>query len=1031
MAPSDPDKLVQYGIAAARALKEVADGQDIPYLETAAGIGLLIMETVDRVRANKSQCIQLIEQIHQTFCVLVNICGGFGVSPSLAMLHSISRFTETLQKIHAYVRAQADLGMFKRIIKMSENASQFAECTTELQAALNSFGLQTRLIASETMAQIHVDAAERHQQLQALVAQMNDGASSHFSDSTSYLRRSSSTLSLIPGSPKIFYGREAELASTIAALTAGTPARVAILGPGGIGKTALALAVVHNPEIVSIFGANRFFIPLNTTYTAADMIGRIAQNFGLDPEGRPQKAVLRHLCGVHAPILLVLDNIEGCWEPPAARPQVENFLSQLTDVPELHLIVTMRGIERPNKTKWTKPFLHPLMPLSVDAARRTFLDITDEVTDDKIMDEVLALTDHLPLAISLIANLASCEGCETVLEKWYSETTSLLSDGPDKLSNLDKSIMVSVSSARMTANPNALRLLGILSLLPDGVTRTDLEEMNLPLPDLARCQSTLMRCALSYLDSDHRFKVLAPIRELVRQRYPLSAVLQRPLREHFYHLANLFKGPQYLSRPLVHRLSSDLGNLRAVVLYSLRSDDREQLIQTFRCIIKLAGFTYLTTLGSLDGMDALNDVLKTLGEPQLQGEYLFIMAFFDHKVKLETYSKLAFECFEEAGDLAGQAKAYRALGFYYVGKRDTAKSVETLSTALALARKAGDLGEEAAIHNLFAQQCNFLGDTAAALRHARDAQMAARVYGSLWNEVTAMRIRASICERIGDYARSARLCSDAKAILSALALDFGNRVSVFRHIVNTEAEISLQQTNYALARSINASLTTPEDSQTGFSHQEISEGYALVNIAFIDIATGKHFAAGKTLDSARSLFSAHSNKFGLVACDITLGDLRCKEGDYAEARRLYLQSLVALPIAELQTMCVEKLSDVALVQHEVEWAQRYATLLLVLACKSGYQAKMHHALRRLGDVFLVHGDETNALLLFEVALAGFTLMDVHRAKGECLFRIGDIQASRGEASAARISWEAARPEFEKSMQQEDVAECNKRLGIAS
>lgn len=290
------------------------------------------------------------------------------------------------------------------------------------------------------------------------------------------------------------------------------------------------------------------------------------------------------------------------------------------------------------------------------------MDITDEVFDPKLTDKVLALTDHLPLAISLIANLVSFEGCESVLEKWNYETTSLLSDGPDKLSNLDKSIMISISSARMTANPNALKVLSLLSLLPDGVTRTDLEQMNFPLPDLARSQSTLIRCALSYLDSDHRFKVLAPIRELVRQRFPPDVSLQRPLREHFYRLADLFKGPEYLSRPLVDKLSSDLGNLRTIVLSSLNSIDHEQLIQTFDCIVKLAGFTYLTTLGSVEGLDSFSEVIEALGEPQLQGKYLYIMGYFDHRNKLEPYSRQAIECFERAGDLAGQGAPFVHFG---------------------------------------------------------------------------------------------------------------------------------------------------------------------------------------------------------------------------------------------------------------------------------------------------------------------------------------------------------------------------------
>jgi hypothetical protein len=99
MAPSKQnqealDKLVEYGVAAGRALREVADVLDVPYLQAAAGISLLVMESAAQVRANKSQCMELVEQIHKILCVLVNFCGDLKSSPSLAMLHSISQFTE-------------------------------------------------------------------------------------------------------------------------------------------------------------------------------------------------------------------------------------------------------------------------------------------------------------------------------------------------------------------------------------------------------------------------------------------------------------------------------------------------------------------------------------------------------------------------------------------------------------------------------------------------------------------------------------------------------------------------------------------------------------------------------------------------------------------------------------------------------------------------------------------------------------------------------------------------------------------------
>ncbi|KAJ6587360.1 hypothetical protein B0H10DRAFT_2234032 [Mycena sp. CBHHK59/15] len=91
-------------------------------------------------------------------------------------------------------------------------------------------------------------------------------------------------------------------------------------------------------------------------------------------------------------------------------------------------LVTMRGAEHPGKASWTRPFLPPLKPLTYSAARQTFLDIADDTHNDAEIDELLRLTDHLPLAVNLIANIVSFEGSATVLLRWKNESTTLISE---------------------------------------------------------------------------------------------------------------------------------------------------------------------------------------------------------------------------------------------------------------------------------------------------------------------------------------------------------------------------------------------------------------------------------------------------------------------------------------------------------------------------------------------------------------------------------------------------------------------------
>lgn len=62
--------------------------------------------------------------------------------------------------------------------------------------------------------------------------------------------------------PQVFFGRDDELKTIINLIfSSASAARIAILGPGGIGKTVLAHAVLTNKRVVSGFGDSRYFVP--------------------------------------------------------------------------------------------------------------------------------------------------------------------------------------------------------------------------------------------------------------------------------------------------------------------------------------------------------------------------------------------------------------------------------------------------------------------------------------------------------------------------------------------------------------------------------------------------------------------------------------------------------------------------------------------------------------------------------------------------------------------------------------------------
>ena len=64
--------------------------------------------------------------------------------------------------------------------------------------------------------------------------------------------------------------------------------------------------------------------------------------------------------------VICLDNFETVWDADTLR--VEALLAKFTSLPNLTVMITSRGSNRPLQTTWTKPLLAPIGPLSEEAA---------------------------------------------------------------------------------------------------------------------------------------------------------------------------------------------------------------------------------------------------------------------------------------------------------------------------------------------------------------------------------------------------------------------------------------------------------------------------------------------------------------------------------------------------------------------------------------------------------------------------------------------------------------------------------------
>ncbi|KAJ7905949.1 hypothetical protein B0H13DRAFT_1881114 [Mycena leptocephala] len=221
----------------------------------------------------------------------------------------------------------------------------------------------------------------------------------------------------------------------------------------------------------------------------------------------------------------------------------------------------------------------------------------------------------------------------------------------------------------------------------------------------------------------------------------------------------------------------------------------------------------------------------------------------------------------------------------------------------------------------------------------------------------------------------------------------GNR---YHSLMNLQAEIHKSKSEYIEAHNIDVQILRkiPTDQDL------YSRACALLNSADL----GAHMSAPKdevmrNLDAARKIFETAKRREE-VMCDAVQGDLCLREGEIHEAKMIFQQ-------------CINLLTkkDTELVFYSLE-------RLAPLASKT-FNVQLD-TLQFLGDIFLSDNDENSASSLFMVALEGFTLMDVHQRRAECMTRLGDISKGHGDLPKAVDHWETARPLFERSSQTKQV-----------
>ncbi|KAJ7865163.1 hypothetical protein B0H14DRAFT_3133491, partial [Mycena olivaceomarginata] len=963
-------------------LKELNDAFGPPFIQPIANTIECLIDMVQNVKRNKDECAELMENIHPVLYAIINLHLKAETVESLSpeMLDNIGKFMETLHKIYTFLEGQQDGNRIKHLFRNNEIQKLFRDCHAGLDQAVEVFEVTTRPLWLNDIDVMKKTAQLMHEELFGLIQTLSDSSTSSNGSSVyrggNESKNSSASFSMLPSKPKIFYGRQSEVETIMKILNQESP-RIAILGGGGMGKTSLATAILHHPQTLEKF-QHRFFVSAEAATASIELAALIGLHVGLNPGTDLTRPVVQYLSQTLS-CLLILDNLETVWEPIQSRGGIEEFLSLLTEVKHLALLITMRGTERPGKVQWTHPFLLPLQPLSAEAAQQTFMDITDNAYIKEDIEQILQFTDNMPLAVDLIAHLSDYEGLSNVLARWKTERTSLLSLGYDRKSNMDVSISLSLSSPRITSESK--KLLSLLSILPDGLSDGELVQYKLPICNILSCKSALLATSLAYQDSNRRLRSLMPMREHVQKFLPPSLGLVQCLRKRFYALLELYqKYKRGQLGPVINQITLNLANFHQVLqqgLYNPTSD----LGITIHSISSLNSFYRLTGRGCTGLLDSILPTLPGLDDLQLQ--LYFIIEVLKSSAYAHSHDREQF--ITQAPNMIEHINNPLLEWIYFHFRRsDIRQAVQFYNKALDLSRSCQDANEQCNVLLSIALLKYRTGEYCTAQTHVAEALQLLKLVPNLFLEARALQIGAQCSAYLGNFLQAIESLHRGRIIIGICGLAGGN----LDHIMAVQqGEIHFLKSEYAQARSINSQVVaTVSPGQDAYTH-----AISLLNLIHIDTMCGDAMGVYHKLNQAKEIFNKFAGSREIRYCNITEADieLREKKFDLAKIRfQKCLHSTWGID-NEVESFCLERLADIT-AWPTSEWESRWPVTYLGYAYKIKDKLALHKALLCLGDVFIVNKDGKTAENLYMLVLEGFTQMDIHRSRAQCMIRLGDL-----------------------------------------